>query len=79
MLLNKWIKVYDQSEKKYSVNKEIKIKTPMLKSDLCHYSDACSVARGIIAVTEPENTKELKVLRLKRMHHLSIAFQKSVV
>ena len=24
----KWIKVYDQSEKNYNVNKEIRIKTP---------------------------------------------------
>ena len=29
----KWIEVYDQSEKNYSVNKEIRIKTPMLRSD----------------------------------------------
>ena len=27
----KWIEVYDQSEKNYSVNKEIGIKTPMLR------------------------------------------------
>ena len=26
----KWIEVYDQSEKNYSINKEIRIKTPML-------------------------------------------------
>ena len=31
----KWIKVYDQSEKNYNPNKEIRIKTSMLKSDLC--------------------------------------------
>ena len=31
----KWIKVYDQSEKNYDVNKEIRIKTSMLRSDLC--------------------------------------------
>ena len=36
----KWIEVYDQSEKNYSVNKEIRIKTPMLRSDLCDFSDA---------------------------------------
>ena len=29
----KWIDVYDQSEKNYSVNKEIRIKTPILRSD----------------------------------------------
>ena len=33
----KWIEVYDQSEKNYNVNKEIK--TSMLRSDLCDYSD----------------------------------------
>ena len=27
----KWIEVYDQSEKIYNVNKEIRIKTPMLR------------------------------------------------
>ena len=28
----KWIEVYDQSEKNYNVNKEIRIKIPMLRS-----------------------------------------------
>ena len=28
----KWIEVYDQSGKDYRVNKEIRIKTPMLRS-----------------------------------------------
>ena len=37
------IEVYDQSEKNYNVNKEIRIKTAMLRSDLCDYSDAYSV------------------------------------
>ena len=36
----KWIAVYDQSEKNYNLNKEIKIKTPMLTLDLCNFSDA---------------------------------------
>ena len=30
----KWIEVYDQSEGNYSPNKEIRIKTSMLRSDL---------------------------------------------
>ena len=34
----KWIEVYDQSERNYSPNKEIRIKTSMLRSDLCDYS-----------------------------------------
>ena len=44
----KWIEVYYQSEKNYSVNKEIK--TPMLRSDLCDFSDAYIVLKGDIAL-----------------------------
>ena len=33
----KWIEVYDQSGGNYNVNKEIRIKTSMLRSDLCDY------------------------------------------
>ena len=36
----KWIEVYDHSEGNYNVNKEIRIKTSTLRSDLCNYSDA---------------------------------------
>ena len=30
----KWIEVYDQSDGNYNVNKEVRIKTSMLRSDL---------------------------------------------
>ena len=46
----KWIEVYDQSEKNYNVNKEIRIKTPMLRSDLCDFSDAYIVVKGDITL-----------------------------
>ena len=36
----KWIKVYDQSGGNYNANKEIRIKTSMLRSDLCDFNDA---------------------------------------
>ena len=36
----KWTEVHDQSGGTYSTNKLIKFKTPMLRSDLCDYSDA---------------------------------------
>ena len=36
-----WIEVYDKSGKNCSVNKEIRIKTPMLRSDVCDFSDSC--------------------------------------
>ena len=44
----KWIEVYDQSEK--NINKEIRIKTPMLRSDLCDFSDAYILVKGDITL-----------------------------
>ena len=45
-----WIEVYDQSEKNYSVNKEIRIKTPMLRLGLCDFSDAYIVVEGDVTL-----------------------------
>ena len=62
----KWIEVYDQSEKNYSVNKEIRIKTPMLISDLCDFSDAYIVVNGDITLEDDNNAnKRNKNLTLK--------------
>ena len=47
----RWIEVYDQSGGNYDVNKEIRMKTSMLRSDLCDYSDAYIVVRGTFTVT----------------------------
>ena len=75
----KWIEVYDQSEGNYNVNKEIRIKTSMLRSDLCDFSDAYIVVKGTITVIRPNNPKRNKATAFKNnklMHHLSIASQK---
>ena len=61
----KWIEVYDQSEKNYSINKEIRIKTPMLRSDLCDFSDAYIVVKRTITVTNPDDAKRNKVVAFK--------------
>ena len=53
----KWIEVYDQSEKNYSINKEIRIKAPILRSALCDFSDAYIFVKGEITVTNPDNAK----------------------
>ena len=74
-----WIEFYDQSGRDYRVNKEIRIKTPMLRSYLRSFSDGYIFVKRYIAVTEPVTQKETKVLHLGTMHHLSTAFQKSVV
>ena len=49
-LTKRWIEIYDQSEGNYNANKEIRIKTSMLKSDLYDYSDAYIVVKGEITV-----------------------------
>ena len=55
--------------------KKIRIKTSMLRSDLCDYSDAYFVVKGTITVTETDNAEKIKQQHLKIIHHLSIAFQ----
>ena len=76
----KWIEVYDQSQRNYDVNKEIRIKTSMLRSDLCDFSDAYIVVKGTITVTNPNNARRNKAVTFNifniLMHNLSIASQK---
>ena len=62
----KWIEVYNQSGKNYSVNKEIRIKTLILKSDLCDFSDAYFVVKGDITLEGGNNAnKHNKILTFK--------------
>ena len=39
-------------KKNYRVNKEIRIKTPMLRSGLCDFSDAYIVVKGDITLED---------------------------
>ena len=57
-ITKKWIEVYDQSEGNYNINKEIRIKTSMLRSDLCDFSDAYIVVKGNIIVNEKTFTAD---------------------
>ena len=45
-----WVKINDESRGAYNVNSQIKIKTTMLKSSLCDYSDAYILVKGTISV-----------------------------
>ena len=76
----------DSSGKNYNDNKGIVIKTLMLRSDLCASLDEYIILKGTVTVTNPGNANKqtkkkttTKVLQLKTMHHLSTAFQKSMV
>ena len=54
----KWIEIYDQSEKNYSPNKEIRIKTSILRSDLCDFGDAYIVVKGTITAEGDNNANK---------------------
>ena len=60
-----WIEVYGQSGGNYSVDKEIRIKTSMLRSDLCDFSDAYTVVKVDIIVTDSDNAKRNKSVAFK--------------
>ena len=49
-LWQKWIEVNNLSSGQYSVSKNIRLKTLMLISDLCDYSDVYIVVKGTITV-----------------------------
>ena len=51
-ITKKWIEVYDQSGETYNTNKQIRFKTSMLRSDLCDYSDAYIVVKGVLLLKE---------------------------
>ena len=76
----KLIEVYDQSKENDSVNKEIRIKTSMLRSDLCDFSDAYINEKELLLwKVIIMLISEIKILYLKTIHHLLTAFQKLIV
>ena len=44
----------DESSRKYNNNSQIKLKTSLLKSNLCHYSDTYIFLNGTITITGKE-------------------------
>ena len=45
-----WVEINDDTAGAYSPNKQIRFKTAMLRSSLCHYSDAYILVKGNISV-----------------------------
>ena len=64
-ITKKWVEVHDQSGGSYSINKQIRFKTSMLRSDLCTYSDGYIVVKGTITATDPDNNAYDKELAFK--------------
>ena len=55
-LTRNWIEINDLSGGQYSVKKNIRLKTPMLRLDLCDYSDAHIFVKKEITVRGDKNT-----------------------
>ena len=59
----------------YNEKKSIRFKAPMLRSNLCDYSDACILVKGTITVTTPgdnnigdniRDKKKKKIINIKK-------------
>ena len=62
----KWIEINNLSCGQFSVKKNVRFKTSILRSDLCDYSDAYIVVKGRISVTGNNNAnKRNKKLNFK--------------
>ena len=57
-ITKKWIEFSDQSGGAYNTNKQIRFKTSMLRSDLCDYSDAYIVVKGIVTFSADERDRD---------------------
>ena len=64
-ITRKYIKVSSLSNT-YNENKSIRLKTPMLRSNLCDYSDAYILVKGTITVTAPGVNNNADNIRDKR-------------
>ena len=63
-VIKKWIKINDLSSERYSVNKNIRFKTSMLRSYLCDYSDTYIPVKTRITVEgdHDDKTKSKKLI-----------------
>ena len=53
----------------YNENKSIRFKTPMLRSNLCDYSDAYILVKGTITVTAPGVNNNANNIIDKKIYH----------
>ena len=53
----------------YNENKSIRSRTPMLRSNLCDYSDAYILVKGTITVTAPGANNGANNIRDKKIDH----------
>ena len=56
----KWIEINDLSNGQNSTNKNIMLKNPMLRSNLCDFSDSYILVKGMITVGGANNANKKK-------------------
>ena len=59
-MTKKWVEVNDLSSGQYSVNKSIRLKTSMLRSNLCDYSNACIFVKRKVIVEGTNDASKKK-------------------
>ena len=67
-MTRKWIEGNDLSGGQYSVNKNIRFKTPILRLNLCDYSDTYTIVKGtvdLLASAANKNDKAEKEVQFK--------------
>ena len=74
MLPKKWIKIFDQSNVSYNPNKDIRIKTPQLRSDLRDFNDAYIVVTGKITAAIPNPPAGINYSRNLAFKNSSVPF-----
>ena len=60
-----WVEINDESRGACTSN-DVKLKTTMLRSNLCDYADACILAKGSITIRGAGNDDSQKTNRCKR-------------
>ena len=70
----KRIEVYDQSGRNHNLNKEIRIKTSMLRSNLCNFNDAYIVVKGAITLEGDNDAykRNKNLVFIIEMNHLIV-------
>ena len=81
-----WGEINNDSHWTYNTNSQIKCKTSMLKSCLCHYDDACILVKGTITVPNtaasgagPENSNKKLIFKNCWLHEQNEQYQKWVM
>ena len=67
-----WVEINDESKVKHD-NSNIRFKTSMIRSNLCHYNNACILVKGNIAVPNTAAV-DAAVNNINKKKYLKILF-----